>query len=96
MMSWWVVRSLVNIRMSSMYIMTCPVSSSSQKISFIILKGSQGVCETKEHNRWFKESTVGDECCFPFISLLDADILIAPMYIQFSEIFCAFEFVHKF
>jgi|SRR5712671_3737666 len=55
------------------------------------LEGGGGVGEAKEHNRWFIQSFVCDEGGFPFITFLDAHIVIAPMDIKLGE-----EFLHPY
>ena len=49
------------------------------------LKGRRGITETKEHYGGFEETERGDECCFPLVFLLDANVVIAPSNIKFGE-----------
>ena len=42
------------------------------------LEGGGAVCEAKEHDLWFKESTVCAEGGFPFISVTALHIVEAP------------------
>ena len=60
-----------------------------------VLKGCWGVGEAKEHNRRFKEATVGDKSRLPFVAFFDTDVFITPANVEFGEIFSAFQFVHK-
>jgi hypothetical protein len=60
------------------------------------LEGSWGVCEAKEHDSWFKESLVRYEGRFPFISLLDPYVVVAPPNIEFREEGCPFYSIDKF
>jgi hypothetical protein len=48
------------------------------------LEGCWGVGESKEHYGWFKEAFIGDERCFPFISLFDPYVVVTPMYVEFG------------
>ena len=45
------------------------------------LQGSCAVCETEEHNKWFKQSMVCSKSGLPFVTFLDADIVEAPLNI---------------
>ncbi len=43
------------------------------------LEGSWAVCETEEHNKWFKQSVVCSESGLPFVTFLDVDVVEAPL-----------------
>ena len=45
----------------------------------------QGVSESKEHHERFKQPFGGKEGGLPFISFLDADIIVPPSYIKFGK-----------
>ena len=60
-----------------------------------LLEGGGGVGKTKEHYSWFKKSFVGDKGDFPLVSILDLDIVISPVNIEFGEDFRSLEFVDK-
>jgi len=49
------------------------------------LEGGWGVSQAEEHDGWFKEAFIGNESCLPFVSSSDANIVIAPSYVKFSE-----------
>jgi len=49
------------------------------------LKGSGGIGQSEEHDRWFEEALWGEECRFPFISLFDTNIIVSPTYVKFGE-----------
>ncbi len=49
------------------------------------LKGSGRVGQPKEHHGWFKESFGCEEGCFPFIPLLDVNIVVSPIYIELGK-----------
>src|SRR5258708_18116935 len=49
------------------------------------LEGSGRIGQPEEHDRWFEEAFWGKERCFPFVSLLDANIVVSSTYIEFSE-----------
>ena len=49
------------------------------------LESGRRISESKEHNSGLKESLVRLEGCFPLISIFDADIIISPSHIEFSE-----------
>jgi hypothetical protein len=83
-------KSLVKMRMSSMYTHTMLQLMRSLKISFIIvwnLEGGQAVRHAIQHYQWFKQSSVTPKGHFPFIPSLDLDVLVAPSDIEFGEVF---------
>ena len=49
------------------------------------LKGSRGVGEAEEHHGGFKESFVGDEGCFPLVTIFDPYVVVPPSYVELSE-----------
>src|SRR6266436_7776894 len=51
------------------------------------LEGSQQVAQSKEHDKWLKESSVHGEGHFPLIPFLQSDIVEAPMEVQGGEPF---------
>src|SRR5258707_12353709 len=55
------------------------------------LEGGQLVAQSKEHDKWLKESSVRGEGCLPLIPFLQSDIVEAPMAVQGGEPFCIAE-----
>src|SRR5258705_13243466 len=55
------------------------------------LEGSQQVAQSKEHDKWLKESLVHGEGHLPLIPFLQSDIVEAPMEVQGGEPFCIAE-----
>ena len=49
------------------------------------LEGSGGVSEAEEHYGGFKESFVGDEGCFPLMTVFDSYIVVPPPDVELSE-----------
>ena len=49
------------------------------------LKSRRGVAEPKKHYSGFKEAKRGDECCLPLVFLSNANVVITPSNIKFSE-----------
>jgi hypothetical protein len=49
-----------------------------------LLESRGGIIHAKEHNRRFKKSFMSDEGALPLISVLDADIVVAPSNIKFG------------
>ena len=49
------------------------------------LKSWRGVTETKEHYSGFKEAERSNECRFPLVFLLNANVVIAPSNIKLGE-----------
>jgi hypothetical protein len=49
------------------------------------LEGGRRVGKAKEHDLGFEETLVGYECCFPFISFLDSDVVIPPSYVELGK-----------
>ena len=60
------------------------------------LESSQTIGQTKEHNKWFVETSVSSECSFPFITFFHPDIIEAPLDIEFSEVPSPLQFVNEF
>ena len=58
----------------------------SERVIYEPLEHSGGVAETKEHDRWFEESLVGDEGCLPLVTILDTDIIVSPSNIEFGKV----------
>ena len=52
------------------------------------------VAKTEEHDGGFKKSFVGDEGRLPLVTILDADIVVPPTNIEFSEVASIFQLVH--
>ena len=50
------------------------------------LESSWTISQTKEHNKWFVESSVSLECGFPFITFFHPDVIETPSDIKFSEV----------
>ena len=46
------------------------------------LKSGRGVAESKEHNQWLIQASIGTESCLPFMSFLYSDIIEPPLEIQ--------------
>ena len=51
------------------------------------LKGRGGVGESEEHHGGFEESFVGDESCFPLVTIFDPYVVVPPSYVKLSENF---------
>ena|SRR5258708_3146069 len=49
------------------------------------LEGSGGIGQPEEYDRWFEEAFWGEECHFPFVSLLNVNVVVSPTYIEFGE-----------
>ena len=47
-----------------------------------------GVCQSKEHYQWFKESLIGDKGCLMFIPFLYLDIVVPSSDIKPCEDAC--------
>src|SRR6266545_3826281 len=60
------------------------------------LKCSRGVRKTKEHYEGFKRSFTTTKYRFPFISFLDADIVITPMNIHLDKTIVFTKIVNQF
>jgi hypothetical protein len=54
-----------------------------------------GVGHAEEHDRRFEEAFMSDEGTFPLISVLDADIVVAPSNVEFGEDLSSFEFIDE-
>ena len=60
------------------------------------LESSRTVGQTKEHNKWFVETSVSSECGFPFITFFHPDVIEAPSDIEFSEVLSPLQLVDEF
>ena len=68
----------------------------SERVGHESLKsGRGGVGHAEEHNSGFIESSVGNESGFPLVTILDADVVIPPPYVQLGEDLGIFEFVNE-
>jgi hypothetical protein len=67
----------------------------SEDVIYHCLKGCRGVGESKEHDYWFEEPFTHFEGCFPFVSLFDLDIVVAPLYVKFQEQLVSHKIVDK-
>jgi len=59
------------------------------------LEGGGRVGEAKEHDGGLKEAFMGDEGSFPLVSVFDADVVVAPLNIEFGEDFGISEFIDE-
>ncbi|SRR5260221_3043489 len=67
-------------------------------LKFIVhhsLEGGWGVSQAKEYNCWFKESVACFKGSLPFVSFLDVDVVISPLYIELPVPFFSQEAVDK-
>ena len=49
------------------------------------LKGAWWICQTEEHDLWFKKAIFGLKCCILFIAGFDPDVVISPLYVEFGK-----------
>ena len=68
----------------------------SEDVVHYSLEGGGAVGHSEKHYEGFKETTVGVESRFPFISGLDAYIIETPVDIQFCEVLGSTELRDKF
>src|SRR5713101_4317253 len=50
--------------------------------------------KTKEHHQRFKHSLVCLEGCFPFVTFLDLNIVVSPLYIELGKDLCILQFIN--
>ena len=60
------------------------------------LEGGRGVAETEKHDGWFEKSSVGPESRLPFTTFSHPDIVVAPSYVQGSEVLGFLQLVDEF
>lgn len=60
-----------------------------------MLKHGRRVSHAKEHYHGFEEATVGDEGGFPFVTILDLNIVISLLDVEFGEVLGILEAVNK-
>ena len=53
------------------------------------LEGWRSVAKSKEHDGGFVQTSVGDECGFPFISFFDPNVVESPLDVDDSEVYLA-------
>ncbi len=46
---------------------------------------NRGVCQSKEHDCWFKQAFTGFEGGLPLVAFLNMHIVISPPHIKFGE-----------
>ena len=63
------------------------VDEVSEDVVHYRLEGCGQVCQSKEHDCWFEQSSIHLECRFPFVSLFDSDVVVSPSYIELREYF---------
>ena len=49
------------------------------------LERCRGIRKTKEHYIQFVQSIFGFEGCFVLVSILDPDVIVSPMYVEFRK-----------
>ena len=57
----------------------------SQDVVHESLEVGRGVCQAKEHDHGFEQSSVRSQSCLPLITFLDPDVIIAPSDIKFGK-----------
>ena len=60
-----------------------------------VLECGREVVKAKEHDHGFKKSFVSDEDCFPLMAILDTDVIVSPMNIEFRKVMSIFQLVHE-
>ena len=59
------------------------------------LESQRGSTESKKHYCQFEKSQEGGEGSLPFISFFDADVVVSPLYIKFSEMIKLLKVINK-
>jgi hypothetical protein len=49
------------------------------------LEGGWRICQSKEHDHWFKQPFAGFEGGFVFISFFQMDVVVSPVNVELSE-----------
>ena len=60
------------------------------------LKSAGGIAESEEHDGWFKKSKRGDERSFPLIFLMNSDVVVIPLNVEFSEVGRVLHVINEF
>ena len=55
------------------------------------LECHRGVTQSKEHDSWFKQSSISSECGLPLITFFDLHIVKSPVEVKYSEEFGVME-----
>ena len=59
------------------------------------LESGGGVGKSEEHHGWFKKSFMGNEGCFPLVTVLDSYIVVSPPDVELSEDFSISQLVYE-
>ena len=59
------------------------------------LERGGGVAKAEEHDCWFEESFVCDECRLPLVAVFDAYIVVPPSNVKLGEVASVFQLVHE-
>src|SRR6266404_3193388 len=59
------------------------------------LKGTWGICKTKEHDPWFEKTIFSLKGGFFFVSCFNSNIVISPSYIKLGEDVCVLHLADK-
>ena len=57
------------------------------------LKSGWWIAETEKHNQWFEKSKFGDKSRFPFVAGTNANVVVTPTNVEFSEPLWVSQFV---
>ena len=49
------------------------------------LEGGGGVGESEEHHSWLEEPLMGNEGCFPLVTVLDSYVVVPPSDVELSK-----------
>jgi hypothetical protein len=60
------------------------------------LKCHRGIGESEEHDHGFKEPLICFKCSLPLVSIMDADIIVAPSYVELHEQRVASDAINEF
>ena len=67
----------------------------SERVVHESLEHGRGVAKAEEHDGWLEEPLMHNESHLPLVTILDADIVVSPTNIEFSEVANIFQLVHE-
>jgi hypothetical protein len=60
------------------------------------LESGRGISKAKEHDQWFKESSIGFECGFPFIAFFHLDVVVSSSNVELGKPLFSNELANEF
>lgn len=59
------------------------------------LESAGGIAKPKQHDDHLVKPSVGEECCLPYVILLDKDVVVTVTNVEFCELVASPQSVHE-